>query len=749
MNPQPASARILIIGGGIGGASAAYHLARLGARDVVLLERAMLSSGTTWHSTGNMETYRPDPLVFDMVRYAASLYPSLAQELGREIGWRNVGRIHYTDREDRWQVMQTLPELCRARGMQLDLLTPAQVQARLPIIDPAGLAGGVWIPSDARVNATDAVQALAAGARAGGVRIVQDSLVQRILARDGRVCGVETAQGIIACETLVLAAGLWSRDLAATCGVHLPMYALEHQYMITKPHGMPRDLPLFLSYEDQLYGREEVGGLMIGSLDDDAIPLSAAELPQNFSFALLNERWPQFEPYLATAMRRFPVLREVQIRMLLNGPESFTPDGQMLLGPAPGLSGLFTACGFNSNGMALAPAAGRYVAEWIVEGEPSADVAPLDVRRFSAPQATEGFMRARAAEIPGFHCRLHPLDGDYHSARNVRLSPLHELNAAAGARFVSVSGWERPAWFAPADDARLIAGVAAEVRAACGQALLVDRSMDLKCEVGSMPPSDSAPWLALEGAHGQVEALVRTAGGSGDATLISASPEQETRVLEYLRRAGRAVLDLTSSQALLELHGPARQALLAKLKEMGPPVRLWQDPVMDSTLLMMPRAESLRVWEHLLRLGELQGLRIGGHLAQEALRLQRGVPGFGSEATPARLATELGFRCAPDRPSTPAAAPRTHSPRLLMAVASDMPFEEFGAREVVMSEGRTIGELTARVRLPGWPQTLGLALLDPRQWQDGTPMETVAGGRRWPLAPRPSPWSTRLATGAR
>ncbi|MBS0612100.1 MAG: GcvT family protein [Proteobacteria bacterium] len=747
MNCIPGKARIVIIGGGIGGSSAAYHLAALGQTDVVLLERSMLSSGTTWHSTGNMETYRADPLIYDMVRYAAETYPRLARETDKDIGWRPVGRVHYTDREDRWALMRDLPELGRARGMVLEPMTPAQVQARLPIIDSAGLAGGLWIPSDARVNATDAVHAFAAAARARGVRICQDAVVERIAVRHGAVCGVECASGRIDCDIVVLAAGLWSRDLAAGCGVHLPMYALEHQYIITKPQGMPRNLPLFLSYDDQLYGREEVGGLMIGSLDDDAIPLSAAQLPQNFSFALLNERWPQFEAYMDTAMRRFPLLRNAEIKMLLNGPESFTHDGQMLLGPAPGLTGLFMTCAFNSNGMALAPAAGRYVAEWIVEGAPSADVAPLDARRFSPAQATEDFMRARAAEIPGFHCRMHGPGDDYRSARNLRLSPLHAQLRRAGAHFTSINGWERPAWIAH-DAGGFAEFVAREVRAASEAVLMVDRSSDVKilC-AGHLPAAGATGLEALVGSQGQVEAVVRRIAWQNGQHLLTASPDQETWLLEWQRReAAQPLNDLSASLAMIELHGPARHRLLADLGAAGLAVHTLADDTADSALLLISSELADTLWQHLLDRGTRHGLLVGGHLAQEALRVRRGLPGFGAEATPARLATELGFDAVPP-PTVP--APRTHQPRRLVALSSSMPRIEFGSREIALGGEAVVGELCSRVRLPGWPETLALALIDPNRWDGASSLHTVAAGRRWPLAPRHTLWSSRVAAGGR
>lgn len=767
-----APARIVIVGGGIAGCSAAYHLAALGMTDVVLLERSRLSSGTTWHSTGNMETYRPDPMVFEMVRYAADLYPRLAQQTGQDIGWRRVGRVMYTDRGERWESMRLLPELGRARGIELELLSPAEAQARLPILSTQDLLGAVWIPSDARVNPTDAAMAFASAARARGVRIVQDTPVTRIVLRDGAVQGVETNAGLIPCEKVVIAAGLWSADLARTCGLRLPLHALEHQYLITQPLGIDRNLPLFLSLDDQLYGREEVGGIMVGSLDDEAIPLSTAELPQNFSFSLLSERWPQFEPYMATAMRRFPVLQTAGIKMLLNGPESFTPDGQMLLGPVPGASGVYSACGFNSNGMALAPAAGRFIAEWIVEGEPGVDVAQLDVRRFSPVQSDEEYLRRRVSEIPGYHCRIHAEDDDYRTARNIRLSPLHEQLAMAGARFGSVNGWERALWIGESDHpGPWVRAVSSEVQAGEDAVLIVDRSTDAKHLIPGSLAADALrrqlPALDLigrnalatvpmAGGHGQIEALARVLRASDDSFMLLTGPEQESRLAEWLRRAdlleAAAVRDVTGTHAVVELIGPRRGALLAALgcKHDGRscwigavPVILSEDSVNDSTLVIAAAEGGVPVWQALLTVGRSFGLRIGGHLAQQAMRISRGIPEFGREATPARLIRELMPEWGPARPDT--RPPITHRERTLAAFTSPIPLLGFGSREVILRGDSPVGELTSRVRLPGWAATLVLALLDSRVGADG-PLETVAGGRRWPLIPRATPWSMRAGT---
>ena len=788
MSSQPV-ARVVVIGGGIGGVSAAYHLAMLGLTDVLLLERAELSSGTTWHSTGNMETYRADPLIFDMVRYAAELYPRVASESGHDIGWRTVGRVMYTDRSERWDLMRTLPELGRARGIDIQLLSAQEVHRRLPIIGADDLLGGIWVPSDARVNPTDAVAAFAHVARARGVHIKEHCRVLGIRMREGSICGVTTSDGEIDCGAVILCAGLWSADLVKSCGLGLPLYALEHQYLITKPFGVDRNLPLFLSYDDQLYGREEVGGIIVGSLDDHAIPLATSQLPQDFSSCLLNERWEQFEPYMAIAMRRFPVLRSAQVKMLLNGPESFTPDGQMLLGPVPGATGLYAACGFNSNGMALAPAAGRYIAEWLVEGAPSADVAPLDVRRFSPVQWSEDYIRERVTEIPGYHSRMRAADADYQTARDIRRSPLHDQVTAAGARFASVNGWERALWFdAGSSSAAWPDAAARETEAGNEGVLVIDRSSDAKylltghgaiewltaeglliaeerpaanarlavdtwSAAGAPRPAtgtfSSVFRVALPGAHRQVEALARVLARRDQTCLLTVSPDQETRLTDWLRRAQlpphiRAV-DQTGAYACLEVHGPRRVPLTQALLAAGCSVEAHEDAMNDSAVLTIPSEFAAYCWRRLIPLcGDLRG-RLGGHFAEEALRIARAIPVFGREISPATLIAEMGADgethgdgrtrppgsvCAPD--TAPAAVPRTHRARTIAAFSCPMASIGFGAHDVILEAGRTVGEITSRVRLPGWPATLALGLLDRERWRRGA-LSAVADGTVWPL----------------
>jgi 4-methylaminobutanoate oxidase (formaldehyde-forming) len=761
MEGTTSSARVVIVGGGIGGVSVAYHLAALGLTDVVLVERAQLSSGTTWHSTGNMETYRADPLIFEMVRYAAELYPKVADAAARDIAWRVVGRVMYTDREDRWEEMRTLPGLGRARGIEIDLLKPAALRRRLPIIAEEGLLGGIWVPGDARVNPTDAVDAFARIARSRGVSIRARCAVEQIALRDGAVRGVVTSRGEIACETVVLAAGLWSADVALSCGARLPLHALEHQYLITQPFGVGRNLPLFLSFDDQLYGREEVGGLIVGSLDDRAIPISTEELPRDFASSLLSERWEQFEPYLATAMRRFPALKTAPVKMLLNGPESFTPDGHMLLGPVPGVAGLFAACGFNSNGMALAPAAGRYVAEWIVEGAPSADVAPLDVRRFSCVQSRPDYVRERVTEIPGYHCRMHTPEDDYATARNLRRTPLYEELARDGARFSSINGWERALWLEPRSDPAAarpawLGIVADEVAAAAHGTLLVDRSADAKYAVlgeGALrwiedqirpfrrgDPSE-ALLAPLPGPYGEVAALVRVLERNADRCLLIAGPDQETHLAEWLRLCLPSRLraqDETSAIACLELRGPRRHSGIKRATRNGG-ARAFEDPLNGSTLLLIESDLAREAWRELLAQGEESGLRAGGHLAEEAIRIALGVPAFAREIGLGTLGDELGGPAL----SACRAVPRTHRRCRLAAFSSAMPRLGFGNRDVILEHGRVVGEMVSCVRLPGWDAALALGRLYTDE-KPGISLQTPADGELWPLVRREIAWHAAL-----
>jgi len=482
MSDLPTRSRVVVIGGGVIGCSVAYHLATMGCTDVLLLERHQYGSGTTWHAAGNLETFRADPLLGELVAYGLSLYPRLEAESEQSIGWRTCGRVMYTADPDRRDDFRGLPRLGALRGVEIASLSPEEVAERLPILSADGVVAGAWVPGDGRLNPVDLVSAYARAARRLGVTTVQRVQVREILTREQRVVGVRTDQGDVECESVVLAAGMWSPELAATCGASVPLHGVEHMYVVTQPLGdVAHDLPMFLSYDERLYGREEGGGLLVGFFDEDAVPLPPDRLPADFEFSLMPPNWDQIAANLDIAIRRFPILADAEIRTQYNGPESFTPDVKMLLGETAEVAGLFVSAGLNSSGIALAAGAGRLTAEWVLDGHPSVDASRLDVQRFSPAQGDVAYRRARAREAVTFMCRRPGPGVGFSSARGVQISPLHDLLVEAGAQMGTAQTWERPLWFGTSESAA--ESVAAEVRAARTGVAVTDRSSDTKIRV--------------------------------------------------------------------------------------------------------------------------------------------------------------------------------------------------------------------------------------------------------------------------
>jgi 4-methylaminobutanoate oxidase (formaldehyde-forming) len=656
-------ADVVVIGAGVVGASVAWHLAQAGNSDVVLLERSKIGSGTTWHAAGNMETWRADPLLGDMVDYTVRLFPELEADSGVAFGWRQTGRVHFTADPRVMESYRAIPARARARGVEVELLDAGGVGEKLPILSIEGLKGGLWTPNDGRVDPTNLATAYARGATKRGVRLVEGAPVTRILVADGRVTGVETAQGPIRCEAVVLAGGLWSTSIARSCGVALPLVGAQHFYLLTKAiEGLSRDLPLFLSYDELLYGREDVGGLLLGVFDKNAIPVEAEDLPGDFSFALLDEDWEQIAPNLEILQRRFPLLATTGIRAHVNGPESFTPDGNMLLGELDEPSGLHLACGMNSNGIALAAGVGLLTAERVLGRPPSLDATRLDPGRFAGFQGGRRYRHARMSEIPTAVCvgedAASPL-------RGIRRSPLHARHVADGAVLEAVAGHERPLWFTGNGSA------AAELAAARGAVVRIDRSADAKLllagpDAGAMVrrlsgavglDRDDASVLApMLDAWGGVVACPWAVRLDAASWLLLADPDG----LGWLRRAVRAlpservaVVDAGAQWAALDLVGPAAEALLARVADDAPlpmPGRargaglaLGQGVIAHLAeahwRLLVPADMAVHVDEALRR----EGAGPAGHLVDETLRILAGRPRAGIDATPVHGALAAGL----------------------------------------------------------------------------------------------------------
>ena len=442
-------ARAVIIGGGVIGASVAYHLTRLGWRDVVLLERKSLTSGTTWHAAGLVGRLRGSRTLSRLVRYSAELYARLESETGLSTNWKQCGSLIVARRAERLTQFRRSVALGRCVDIEAHIVGPDEVRRRWPLCRVDDLVGAMWIPHDGRVIPADVAQALAAGARAGGAQIVENTPVTEVLVHGRAVTGVRTPQGDIHSEVVVNCAGMWARELGARSGVTVPVYPVEHFYAVTRPiAGLTPDLAVLRDLDGHVYIREEVGGILIGGFEPRAKPWRADPIPEDFAFSLLKEDWDQFEILMTNGAQRVPALETAEIQLLLNGPESFTPDGHFILGEAPALRGYFIAAGFNSGGIASAGGAGQALAEWIVGGHAPMDLWSVDPRRFAPFHGDPSFLAERMREVPGLHYRMAWPNREHETARGILRSPLHERLAARGACFGAKMGWERANWFA-------------------------------------------------------------------------------------------------------------------------------------------------------------------------------------------------------------------------------------------------------------------------------------------------------------
>ncbi|NDA72037.1 MAG: FAD-binding oxidoreductase, partial [Betaproteobacteria bacterium] len=388
----PKHTRVVIVGGGIIGCSVAYHLALMGCTDVVLLEQGKLSAGTTWHAAGLVGQLRPNRPMTAMSRYGIELYARLEQETGLATGWKACGSLYVAQTSDRLRMMMRQASLARRYGVHCEAISPREAADHFPLMRSDDLAGALWLPEDGKVNPADLCAAIAKGARQRGVLMFEGiraiAVHSQGQGRLRRVCGLRVrGTGIeqdIGCELLVNCAGQWARQFAAGAGVSVPLHAAEHFYIVTgKIAGVHPMLPVMRDPDSYIYYKEEVGGLLMGGFEPSAKPWKVDPIPDDFQFQLLNEDWDQFEVLMKHALHRTPCLEKAQIKMLLNGPESFTPDGNFIMGEAPELRHYFVCAGFNSSGIANSAGAGKMMAAWMLEGDPGMDVSALDIRRFS------------------------------------------------------------------------------------------------------------------------------------------------------------------------------------------------------------------------------------------------------------------------------------------------------------------------------------------------------------------------------
>ena len=443
------SARVVIIGGGIIGCSVAYHLGRMGWTDVLLLERHRLSSGSTWHAAGLVGQLRTSANITQLLGYSVELYDRLEQETGLATGWRRVGGLRLACNADRWTEVRRQATTAKSFGLEMHLLSPQEARELWPLMTVEDVVGAAFLPTDGQASPSDITQALAKGARSAGVTIREEVAVTGIEVEHGRVRGVVTDQGRIECERLVICAGLWSRALGKLAGINIPLVPVRHQYVITERiDGVTPGLPTLRDPDRLTYYKEEVGGLVMGGYEPDPIPWAVDTAPPDLSFALIEEDWDHFEQLMTLALGRVPALETAGVKQMISGPESFTPDGNFILGAAPEVRNVYVGCGFNAFGIASAGGAGMALAEWVARGEPPYDLWPVDIRRFGRNHLDEGWVRTRTLEAYAKHYTMAWPAEEYRSGRPLRRSPLYDRLKAQGAVFGEKLGWERPNWFA-------------------------------------------------------------------------------------------------------------------------------------------------------------------------------------------------------------------------------------------------------------------------------------------------------------
>lgn len=448
-NLFPTETKVAIVGGGIAGASIAYHLTQLGWKDVLLLEQNKLGGGTTWHAAGMVGRLRTTNTMTRINKASAELYAGLEKETGHSVGWKQVGSVIVGKSKDRMIQLQRTCAMAELMGVEAHIIGPDEAQTRWPLMRNDDLLGAAWLPHDGKVIPKEVPVALAKGAANRGAKVLEGMRVLNIEHRGGRVTGVTTDQGMIKAEFVVLTGGMWSRELGLRCGVSLPLYPVEHHYIVTNPiEGAFDELPLGRDPDLCIYFRGEGKGIMLGAFQKFTKPWMVDKIPDDFSFKLLDPDWEKYQEPLAAGRWRIPALETCGFEKFVNGPESFTPDNNWLMGETPELRNLFVMTGFNSIGIASSGGAGKYLAEWMIEGQPTMDLWSVDVRRFGPWANNRAFLRERVTEVLGLHYQMAWPNRELETGRNLRRSPLHDRLATQGACFGVKNGWERPNWFA-------------------------------------------------------------------------------------------------------------------------------------------------------------------------------------------------------------------------------------------------------------------------------------------------------------
>jgi 4-methylaminobutanoate oxidase (formaldehyde-forming) len=692
----PEQAQVVVVGGGIIGCSVAYHLAHMGWKDVVLLERSKLTSGTTWHAAGLMVTFGSlSETSTEMRKYTRDLFARLEEETGQHTGLKQIGFIEAAGDEDRLQEYRRVAAFNRYCGVDVQEISPAEVKELFPIVDVRGLEAGFLVEEDGVVNPVDVTMAMAKGARMQGVTIVEDLEATGVTRTRGRVTGVTTAQGTVEAEYVVNCAGMWARQFGELAGVNIPLQAAEHYYLITDDiPDLPPDMPVFEDPSCHAYYRNEVGGLMIGLFEPVCAPWMVEGVPRDFSFGEIEPDWDRMGPYLEKAMTRVPVAMETGIRKFFCGPESFTADLSPVVGEAPELGNYFVAAGLNSIGILTGGGVGRLLAHWIVNGRPDMDVTGINIDRLHPYQNNPEYRKKRTVESLGMVYQAHYPTRAMETARGAKKSPIHDRLAARGAYFRDVSGWEGADWFAPDGVEPKVEKLSwgrmnwfpywkAEHEATRDGVILMDMSFMAKFmvqgrEAGrilnfiSTGDVDGDPgritytqWLNEDG---KLEADLTVTKLDDERFYVVATDTAHRHVETWIRRNTREdahafITDVTSGHAQINVQGPRSRDLLQTLTTVDLsneafPFRTAQEIDIGYARVLciritylgelgyelhVPAEQATHLYDRIVAAGEAFGLRHAGLKALASLRMEKAYRDYGHDMDNTDTLLEVGL----------------------------------------------------------------------------------------------------------
>jgi sarcosine dehydrogenase len=754
----PSHAQIVVIGGGIIGCSTAYHLARDHKVDVVLLEMGQITSGSTWHAAGLVGQLRSSASITRVLKYSVELYKGLEAETGLATGWKMTGCLRLATNQDRWTEFKRTATTAKSFGMEMHLLSPQETKAMWPLMDVSDLVGASWLPTDGQASPSDITQSLAKGARMHGAKLIENVRVTGFEMTGNRIVAVKTDQGDIACDKVVNCAGQWARQVGAMAGINVPLQPVKHQYIITeKIAGLATDAPTIRDPDRRTYFKEEVGGLVMGGYEPNPQPwktgLPGGDVPNDWQFGLFDDDYDHFWQHMEQAIKRVPALGQVGVKQMINGPESFTPDGNFILGAAPECANMFVGAGFNAFGIASGGGAGWVLAQWAVDGEAPLDLWVVDIRRFSGLHRDRQWVSDRTCEAYGKHYSIaYPYD-EYQSGRPRIVSPLYKRLLQHGAVFGSKLGWERPNFFADDPEWHVsdysmgrpggFAEIGDEHRLVREKVGIFDQSSFAKYELAGRDAQKALDWICANDVSKPVGRLTYTqllnsrGGVEADLTVARLAEEKfyivtgtgfRTHDLAWIKDhistgLDAHLTDVTEEFGTLSVMGPRARDVLAAVTDADvsnaafPFGHVRELAIAGTTVralrvtyvgelgweLHVPIAATGEVFDALMTAGAGHGIRPVGYRALESLRLEKGYRAWGSDITPNDTPFEAGLGWAVKlrkntdfngRRALEAAAGQPLKKRLVCFTVDDPDIVLLG-RETILRNGQPVGYLTS------------------------------------------------------